>query len=428
MDSTRPDAPHDGAPARPGGSARRVLFLATRDVGQRSTGRILVLRTHLDALSALGHHVVVAVVSPGPPMTSGWTDRFRTVHVRSPRLHSVVLSAARAMVVGGPSLNEALFVDAAVRRRVARVIDEESIDLVVVDSLRLTGAVRGAPVTTVVDLDDLLSTRYARLRTSAQHDPDAVLGFAGARIPAPVRRPAARVATRLLGWEARRTAAREADVCARADAVTLVSQDEAVQLAARTGRRVDWLPPAVRIPDAPVAPQDGLVFLGGLDYLPNVQALRWYRDDVLPHLDPMDERLVLHVVGHCPPDVRAELAVPGIEVHGYVDDLAAALSRRMLVAPLVAGGGIKLKVLDAMAHGLPVVGTPGAFEGTALPPEVSVCRIAGPALAAEIRALADDPARCRDLGAAAREHVRSHFDLGAATRRWGDLLDRLSRG
>ncbi len=407
------------------GRPLRVLLVTTRDIGQRATGRIVVLRTHADALAALGHEVTVAVVAPRPPGDNAWTRRFRTVHVRSPRLPSVAVSALRALASGSGSLNEALFVDRAVRRRVTRLAGELGADLVVLDSLRLSGSVAGVAAPVVVDLDDLLSFRYARLRTTARSDPGAVLGFAAARLPGALRAPAARAALLLLGWEARRLAVRELAVTASADAVSLVSRTEAALLAERTGRDVAWLPPAVHVPDQPVEPRDGLVFLGGLDYLPNLQALRFYRDDVLPQLDPADPRHVLHVVGHCPDEVRAELDVPGIELHGYAEDLHAALSRRLLVAPLVAGGGVKLKVLDGMAHGLPVAGTPGAFEGLGLPGDLSLEAADGARLAGLVRQVVADPARCREVGLRARSHVRDEFSGEAAARRWAVLLDDL---
>lgn len=403
----------------------RVLLITTRDIGQRTTGRMVVLRTHADALASLGHEVTVAVVAPRPPDDSSWTRRFRTDHVRSPRLPSVALSALVALTLGRRSLNECLFVDRSVRRRVTRLIGQVSADVVVLDSLRLFSAVGGARVPVVVDLDDMLSLRYERLRATARNDPAAVLGFAAARIPRPLRTVAGRLAVLMLGWESRRVAARELAVCTSATAVSLVSHSEAHLLQQRAARHVAWLPPAVPIPPHPVEQNDGLVFLGGLDYLPNLQALRFYRDEVLPGLDPADPRHVLHVIGHCPENARKELDVPGIVLHGYVADLHVALSRRALVAPLVAGGGVKLKVLDGMAHGLPVVGMPGAFEGLGLPDDVGMRAESGKELAARVREAAADPARCRRLGLRSRSLVTENFSLGAATRRWAELLEGL---
>ena len=407
--------PGDGTPLQ-------VLLLSTRDVGAHATGRVSVLRTHLGALEALGHHVHVAVVSPQPPGDSSWTRRFPTTHVRAPALWSVAASAARALLTRRSTLNECLFVDRSVQRHVADLVAELRPDVVVVDSLRLSRATGAAPVRLVVDLDDLLSVRYRELRAEASTDPVGVLGFAASHVPGPLRGGVARLATRLLGWESRRAGEREEAVTASASAVSLVAAHEVDVLRRRTGREVHWLPPAVHLPERPATPHDGLVFLGGLDYLPNLQGLRFYRDSVLGHLDPQDPRHVLHVVGRCPEEHRAEFDVPGIEVHGYVDDLSEALGRRLLVAPLLSGGGIKLKVLDGMAHGLPVVGTTGAFAGLGAPGDLVQAADDGQQLAGLITTLLDDPERCARLGAAGRDLIAQHFVQASAQRRWATLL------
>lgn len=399
----------------------RVLFLTTRDLGQRSSGRVTVLRAHVDALAALGHSITLGVVAPREPQGSEWTERFRTVHVRTPRLTSVAGSALAALTVGERSLNEALFVDRSVRRDVARLMADVDPDAVVVDTLRLFSAVPEGFSPVVVDLDDLLSLRYSTM-TVAHDDAVGVLGFAAGRVPGPLRGVAAHAAVRLLRWESRRIAARELAVCAAATAVGLVSRREADALSARSGRTVAWLPPTVPVPAEPVEQADGLSFVGGLDYLPNVQALRFYRDAVLPHLDPTDPRHVLHVAGHCPDGAGAEFDVPGMVLHGYVDDLGKALSRRMLVAPLLDGGGIKLKVLQAMAHGLPVVGTPQAFDGLQLPASLALRGENGAELAALVRDLAGDVDRCRQVGMAGRALVASSFSEQATAARWSELL------
>jgi glycosyltransferase involved in cell wall biosynthesis len=404
------------------GHPLRILFLTTRDLGQRATGRVTVLRTHVNALEALGHEVTLAVVAPRAPRDSEWTQRFRTAHVHTPRLTSVAGSALGALSGGELSLNEVLFVDRSVRRGIAGLVAALAPDVVVLDTLRLYSAVSELREPVVVDLDDLLSVRYAGMGSVAGADAVGVLGFIAERVPVPLRTVAARGAVRLLHWESRRIAARELAVCAAAAAVGLVSRREMDALTARSGRDIAWLPPAVPLPAEPVEQRDGLVFLGGLDYLPNLQALRFYRDAVLPHLDPADPRHVLHVVGHCPDAARAEFDVPGMVLHGYVDDLGTALSRRILVAPLLDGGGLKLKVLQAMAHGLPVVGTPQAFEGLDLPAELALQRESGAELGSLLRALAPDVDRCRRLGLAARELVARTFSERAAANRWSALL------
>jgi len=442
---------HDAAsaPDAPASTARpplEVVVVCTRDVGGRATGRVVVLRSHLAALERLGHRVRVVVIAPEAPVDGPWTRRFPTTHVPSPGLLSAGASAVRAVLEPalrrlrrpGPdrpsTLNECLFVDRRVRRLVARA--GAGADVVVLDGLRTATAadqLHGALV--VVDLDDLLSDRYRRMldrvRSSARAGgggaPVDVLGFAAERVPAALRGPAAALAASLLGLEARRAAAREAQLASSAAAVSLVSTEEADRLQRRTGRPVAWLPPAVDVPDEPVPAGDDLVFLGGLDYRPNADAVRVYRDEVLPGLRAAlgGRTPQLHLVGHCPPELRGELEVPGVVVEGFVLDLRAALSRRALVAPLQDPGGVKLKVLDALAAGLPVVGTPQAFDGTGLPAELRHGAPDGAGLAQKVAEVVADDALRERLATGGRAHVARTFSPAAGAQRWGRLLDGL---
>lgn len=407
---------------------RRVLLLLTRELGGRGTGRLTVLRSHVRALEALGHEVVVAVVAPAPPAEDEWTRRCTTVHVPSPGLRSVASTALREALLGSLSLNESLFVDRRVRRDVAGLLERTAPDVVVVDSVRLSTAVPAdCPAPVVVDLDDLLSARYQRMRAHRGRS-GGVLGFAGQRVPAPLRPLAAALARTVLGWEARRLAVREVQVARSRSAVSLVSAEEASLLSRSAGRPVHWLPPSVDVPGSPVEHAPGLVFVGGLDYRPNLEALRHWRDQVAPHLPAGDERYLLHVVGHCPPALRGELDAPGLRAEGFLPDLRTALARQLMVAPLLDPGGVKLKVLDGMAHGLAVVGTPSAFEGLAAPPELRQEAPGGRAMAELVVELVRDTARREALQDAARAFASRSFGPQAAQRRWAELLEGLLGG
>jgi O-antigen biosynthesis protein len=111
----------------------------------------------------------------------------------------------------------------------------------------------------------------------------------------------------------------------------------------------------------------GLLFVGSFDHLPNRDAVAWMVRDVLPLVHRRRPGTVLHVVGSNPsPDVL-ELASDTVEVHGWVPDLMPWHQRcRLSVAPLRFGAGVKGKVGESMAAGLPTVCTPVAVEGMRL--------------------------------------------------------------
>jgi glycosyltransferase involved in cell wall biosynthesis len=122
------------------------------------------------------------------------------------------------------------------------------------------------------------------------------------------------------------------------------------------------------IPEAPPPPrsdEESIVFSGNLEYHPNRSAVRFFAREVWPRLRAEWPGLVWRLVGRNPEAVTEFIAGdPRIEVTGPVDDAVAELARsRVAVAPLLAGSGTRLKILEAWAAGLPVVSTRLGAEG-----------------------------------------------------------------
>lgn len=109
-----------------------------------------------------------------------------------------------------------------------------------------------------------------------------------------------------------------------------------------------------------------LLYVGYLGWEPNVQGLLWFIEQVWPRLLKTHPRLRLDIVGK-DPDLRLQCAVAahaGIRLTGFIDDLEAVYgSARVSIAPLLFGSGMKVKVLDAMARGMPTVTTSIGVEG-----------------------------------------------------------------
>jgi GT2 family glycosyltransferase/glycosyltransferase involved in cell wall biosynthesis len=111
-----------------------------------------------------------------------------------------------------------------------------------------------------------------------------------------------------------------------------------------------------------------VVFVGSFAHAPNVDAVEWLLREIWPRVRGADPSLRLHVVGNAPPEsLRAMASTPGVVLHGHVAELEELLDRcRVSVAPLRFGAGVKGKVNQAMARGLPVVATACAAEGMQL--------------------------------------------------------------
>ena len=109
------------------------------------------------------------------------------------------------------------------------------------------------------------------------------------------------------------------------------------------------------------------MFLGGFAHRPNADAVIWFVTKVMPLLRPLAPGLTLHVYGHGMPEAVRALAGTDVVIEGYVADLAEAFARhRISIAPLRFGAGFKGKLAESLAHGVPVVASSVAVEGSGL--------------------------------------------------------------
>lgn len=116
-----------------------------------------------------------------------------------------------------------------------------------------------------------------------------------------------------------------------------------------------------------------LLFVGTLSYFPNEEAVLWFIYKVLPRLRKLDSRWVLHVVGYGASErlKKALLKQKGVIFYGYISSLETVYNEAAIViSPLHAGGGTKLKVMEAMWYGRPIVATNESVHGLGLTPYV----------------------------------------------------------
>lgn len=223
---------------------------------------------------------------------------------------------------------------------------------------------------------------------------------------------------------------READFYERAerewlprfDRVFASSRQEAERIAAEVGVDVAVLPNVIPLPQrtspAPRPAGARLLFVGNLGYYPNHDAVVHFVRDVLPRLgDRRRADVRVEVVGG---NATARLrrlmeADPRVEYGGFVEDLAAPYSRAdVAVAPLRAGGGTRLKLLEAFARGVPVVATPKAAEGLEVTDGAECVLVDTPeGMAHACRRLLDDVSLRTALAARARSYVEAHHGPAA---------------
>ena len=228
---------------------------------------------------------------------------------------------------------------------------------------------------------------------------------------------------------ARETRTRELSVARRADETLVVSEEERELIQSIDPNLAVRIVPTIHETSAsglPFEERHGLLFVGGFEHPPNADGVRWFVETVLPMVREELPDVSLRIVGSKPTPEMDALAGRGVDVAGWVPDLEALLREsRVSIAPLRFGAGVKGKVCESLAHGLPTVGTSIACEGMALTHRTDIC-IADTAhdFAREVVRLHQDRALWTQLASAGQEVIRNRFSPAVAR----DALRRLGRG
>ena len=298
--------------------------------------------------------------------------------------------AAVGGLVGGRPLTLACYRDRVLQRWVAGLVAAGRIDTVLVFSSAMAQFVDPAwPVRKVIDFVDVDSDKW---RQYAERKP-----FWSA-------------------WIYRREA--EADLFHR--------------LAPEAADRVDWIENGVdtdyfrggREFANPYHPGEvALVFTGAMDYWANVDAVRWFADQVFPRILRRHVEARFYIVGARPTEsVRLLGRREGIVVTGAVPDVRPYLAHaRLAVAPLRIARGIQNKVLEALAMAKPVLATTMALDGLALEAELAVAR------ADDAEAMADIAVRALDDRDFLPRHAPQNRRFVEVRYSWRERFARLDR-
>jgi glycosyltransferase involved in cell wall biosynthesis len=221
------------------------------------------------------------------------------------------------------------------------------------------------------------------------------------------------------GLQARRMFQTERNACRAAAHVIAVSPLDAVQMKDLFGiERISAIPTGVdleyfRRPAESVGPRHDLVFVGAMDWLPNIDGARFFIKEVLPLIRAQRPDCSLVLAGRSPvAEIQAFASTdPLISVTGSVPDIRPYLwNASVSIVPLRIGGGTRLKIYEAMAAGVPIVSTAVGAEGLDISHGVNIALADDPAtFASHCLALLNNRDRAAAQASAAIDLVTTHF-------------------
>lgn len=403
--------------------SRHLLFVTSRLPWPTTSGRKVSLYHYCRGLAARGFTVSLYVF---PEWDQPRTDAGKPDFIREVRFAVPIGKADKLRNLLGHGLfgknrwplQCALYYSRKNAMAIRDFAKEINAEVVILDMIRTAPymeALTALTVRKILDLDDLLSLRYRRQLAAGKSDVSVAGRYAGGMSSLADKLLCRGVMGRfILKIEAKRLARAEIYFAKQSDGVVFVSENEAGILNDRLGEEK-----AVAVPlgvdaaaffaalDIKKQPRT-FGFVGNLYVAANVASLDRIVKDILPHIGG---EFAFEVVGPCPDEVKERYSgTANLSFLGEVAALPPVVGRwQCMLSPIAFGSGIKTKILEAMAMGLPVVTNAVGAEGIPACEGLLVAEEAG-TLAAAVTNLLDEPAEAARLGKVANAFVTSRFD------------------
>lgn len=416
--------------------SKRLLFITTRLFWPTDSGRKVSLYYYCKGLAErYGYDIYVYSFLEGgqtPGMLADKPDFLREVRLAK---HVNMIGKSWNLLTrglfGGWPFQTTLFYSRANRRAIRAFCEEIRPDAVIVDMIRLApyyNCFSDLPCRKILDLDDLLSRRYVRQSRRSDTGSD-LLGASADRMTRTSNRILRNsfIKRMILRSESRRCNRAERKYGRLYDSVIFVSESETAAFNRMIGEEkaytvtlgvdLDYYRSATQAEKEPGA----VAFLGNLKYAPNQDSLSFIADKVLPL---MRLPYTLYVVGTAPDGYEAQFADnPHIVFLGRVDDLREAMGKcNVFLSPIAYGSGIKTKILEALAMGLPVVTNTIGAEGLSVTDgENILIRVHAGTMAEAVDDLLADGEKCRRIGAAGQAYIADKHTWDIVWQKFADM-------
>jgi len=387
----------------------RVLHLCPKVPWPPDDGGRVAMRTLALALRRAGAEVRVLALNPGKHEVdpASFPEEVRLLGLEAVRIDTAVTATgALKSLLLGTSYNVERFRSEAFERRLLELVREAPPEVVLLEGLYLLPYVpalrEASPALLVLRAHNVEHEIWEGLVRAERRGPRRLY----------------------LGHLAKRLKEYEVAHLDEVDALVPVTREDADAFRRLGSTRPLHVAP-VGIESAGYPDRSGhgdaqtLVFLGALDWRPNLEAVRWFLESVWPLVRRAVPAARFHVAGSNPPRrLGGSAGTDGVRFLGRVPDARDFLaSGAAMVVPVLSGGGVRVKIIEAMALGVPVVSTRLGATGIAGKDGEELLLADGPDRLAEacVSLLTDRP-RALAIGRAGRQAIRRSFDADAVGR------------
>lgn len=395
----------------------RILFVSLAPPFPLTNGHRLRTWALLHALIQEGHQV--ALITFADPGEVGAASPLRKLCERV----EVLPAPRRVPVPGGDYLGRALalvsslpfgawrFQSAAMRKRVEQALATGRYDAILCDGVYNMPNIPAPSPPVLLNKDDIAHVIFERYLPLERNPLRKFYGY----------------------WELKKLRAWEPETCNQASGILVCCENDRSILEAQCPNApIAVLPNVVDTEAYPVAgpgQSATLLYQGAMDWYPNRDAVEFFASAILPELRARIGDVRFRVLSPIPsPDFRARFAnTPEVEFTGKVPDLREEIARAALcVVPLRIGSGTRFKIIEAAAMGKAIVSTRIGAEGLEFADGQEILLADDPRDFAEaVARLLADPARCREMGLAARRRAEQIYSLPVLRKTVRQALSRM---
>ncbi|MDR7052278.1 glycosyltransferase involved in cell wall biosynthesis [Duganella sp. 3397] len=325
------------------------------------------------------------LICPNTDTPAFASAKFRKYTYAMPSEATRIVSVIKyGFLLRSKSIQESIFFSNRIKSKLQQAINDVQPDLVVFDTVRMGQYLPHLDLGNaahVLYLDDLFSVRYEVMLQATKNNPSLkfnALGNFEKNIPGflrPYVKKISRLQSILLSIESKKIRHSEIQQSRRFPLSLLINKAEARMLRQWSGSRVEVLPPLLSTPERAYARTWSgsavFVFLGGLDVPHNAVSIENFVEQQLPKIVQAIPDVLIRIIGKNPSSRLVELVAKNsryVVIEGYVENLGEVLNAACaMLVPLLFGSGVKLKTIDAMAFGIPILSSDYGVEGVDAP-------------------------------------------------------------